>query len=312
MSTGDVVVIDNVTGSAIELIADIENLRLAATVANGNMQLAAYGICAVLFESPTAAKVSGTGLAFAGDADAEVFFSTAGITDEGVRDAVTDLAIALKGFDLWDKMVAIYPFVQNPGDNDREQQKYNLKDPAAYPIAWNSAPTASDNGITGDGVDDYGDTGLDISLMDENSIAFGFYSRTNLNGSFIPMGAWDGSDGLELYPRLGGSAYFDNSYNGGTGRITAVVADSLGLFVSSRTGASASEGYKNGVSVGSSAGATGAVGSADMFVLVRGGGSGFSAHNLAFAFVSSGLNDAENADLYTAVQAFQTALSRQV
>jgi hypothetical protein len=39
---------------------------------------------------------------------------------------------------------------------------------------------------------------------------------------------------------------------------------------------------------------------------------GFSLHQLAFAFLGGGLNDTEAAALYTAVQAFNTTLSRQV
>ena len=37
-----------------------------------------------------------------------------------------------------------------------------------------------------------------------------------------------------------------------------------------------------------------------------------SSKEFAFAFMSSGLNDTDNLNLYTAVQTFQTTLSRQV
>ena len=38
----------------------------------------------------------------------------------------------------------------------------------------------------------------------------------------------------------------------------------------------------------------------------------YSSHQLAFAFLGDGLTDTDSANLYTAVQAFQTTLSRQV
>lgn len=310
---GASVVINNTTGSAILITTDID-LRLAGTATTGSVQLAAYGICGIFFQSTTLAKVSGTGLAAIGDAEAEAFFSAAGITDEGVRSAVSDLVLGLKADSLWDKMVAIYPFVQDPAANSLVPQSFNLKDPTEYQITWASAPTPSDNGVVGDGVDDYGDTGLDLVGLNAASFAFGFYSRTNQDASMIPMGAWDSGtgDGVNIYPRLSGVCYGDNTFNGGTGRLSAAVADSLGLFVASRTAAGAHELYKNGASLASGAGAGLAFTSMNMFLLVRGGGTAFSSHQLSFAFVSSGLNDTEVGNLYTNVQAFQTALGRAV
>jgi hypothetical protein len=89
------------------------------------------------------------------------------------------------------------------------------------------------------------------------------------------------------------------------------VAKSSGLFVSTRTDAAGQSLYINGASIASHAGAS--IGLPNVPVWV--GGINFFANRTdipcGFASIGSGLTAQNNADLYTVVQAYQTALGRQ-
>ena len=62
MTARDVVTINNTTASAITITATITTCRLAGTALTGNRTLAGYGVATIIFDSPTACKISGPGL----------------------------------------------------------------------------------------------------------------------------------------------------------------------------------------------------------------------------------------------------------
>ena len=45
------------------------------------------------------------------DPDAQAFLTATGITDATISGAINTLVLNLKGFNLWSKMYAVYPFV---------------------------------------------------------------------------------------------------------------------------------------------------------------------------------------------------------
>lgn len=59
MAAGDVVVIQNTTAAAITITATVTTLRLTGTALTGNRTLAAYGSCAIKFQTGTLAYASG-------------------------------------------------------------------------------------------------------------------------------------------------------------------------------------------------------------------------------------------------------------
>jgi len=59
------------------------------------------------------------------DPDALAFLTAAGITDATITAAIDTLVLDLKGYGIWTKMKAIYPFVGGTATT----HKYNLKDP---------------------------------------------------------------------------------------------------------------------------------------------------------------------------------------
>lgn len=91
--------------------------------------------------------------------------------------------------------------------------------------------------------------------------------------------------------------------------------NSQGFYVVSRNGVTNTDTYKNGslLNSGSQTVTVGNDGNFNVLASSSGAGSSnFSNRNIAFAFVADGLNGSEVSSLNTAVQTFQTTLSRNV
>ena len=84
--------------------------------------------------------------------------------------------------------------------------------------------------------------------------------------------------------------------------------------MASRTTNTLFSAYRAGVLLGTNTVAVALIPNINFFLGARNRGVAefYTTHQLAFAFLSSGLNSTEAASLYTNVQAFQTTLSRQV
>jgi hypothetical protein len=116
------------------------------------------------------------------DADAQAFITAAGITDPTQQSAIDTLVTDLKNYGIWSQMFAIYPFVGGTAST----HKWNLKDPrdldAAFRLVFFGGLTHSSTGILPNGSTGYADTffvpSTNINTTDYGSL--GVYSRTNL------------------------------------------------------------------------------------------------------------------------------------
>jgi hypothetical protein len=83
------------------------------------------------------------------DPDAQAFITAAAITDPTQQTAINTLVVDLKGYGIWTKSKALYPFVGGTAS----QHKFNLKDPrdldAAFRLVFTGGWTHSSNGILG-------------------------------------------------------------------------------------------------------------------------------------------------------------------
>ncbi len=247
------------------------------------------------------------------DPDAQAFITAAGITDATQKTAINTLVVDLKGYSIWSKMKAVYPFVGGTSST----HKFNLKDPrdldAAYRLVFNGGWTHSNNGALPNGTNGYADTKFKPNVGTLNSNAIGYYIRTvntSTTSDPINMGAFDSVTAASLLRntasavtgRLNGN-FVNGSITGGTG-----------LFSISRTASTTTNVYKNSTSVGS--GNSGGTLSANNVFIGDLNVSGFpySAVNsqFAFAYMCDGLSGTEITNLYTAVQAFQVALARNI
>ena len=256
----------------------------------------------------------GGGAAF--DADAQAFITAAVITDVTQQNAINTLVVDLKGYSIWTKMKAIYPICGSTAS----QHKFNLKDPrdldAAYRIFWSGGVTHSSNGVQFVGVNGYGNTFLNqLSVLTQNSQHISFYSRTNTDGNFGEIGLKSAATAYTILQVKSSNSFVaainefyvfaDNSAN----------ANGQGFYVGNRTGATLRNNWKNGSKVHTSSSTSQTQANFNFFLgaLNNAGSAAFYTNRqCAFASIGDGLTDAEAANFYTAVQAFQTTLSRQV
>ena len=247
------------------------------------------------------------------DADAQAFVTNAGIVDQVEANAVNNLVIGLKADGLWTKMKALYPFVGGTAAT----HKWNLKDPrdldAAFRLVFNGGWTHSSTGALPNGTNGYANTFFKPSNSTYTNFNFGFYLRTNSIGVYAEFGFADiAGYAVYDYPNLDGNGYVkyggaDNAYTGG---------DTRGMY-SYNQNSNQLKRFKNGTLTNTFSNTPTNISGTTLnyFVAsrnVNGTAAQFSNRQRAFQYIADGLTDTEAANLYTAVQAFQTTLGRQV
>jgi hypothetical protein len=244
------------------------------------------------------------------DTDAEAFFTAAGITDVGQKNAVNDLVLSLKADSLWTKMVALYPFIGGSAST----HAVNLKSPGTYDITWYGGVTHNSNGITPNGTTGYGNTGINPStVLNTNEGSMGFYSRTTLSGVVVHhlMGA------LEFFPLKGFDfGYFDTFYYYRTNADTSgfkTTSPELGLHQTYRTSSTTNKLLVNSTSDSITRSYT----SPNQIVMIGARGENgtvtqYNSINCAFAYVGNSITDTDAANFNTHITTYQTALSRNV
>ncbi len=249
------------------------------------------------------------------ETDAQAFITAAAITDPTQQSAVNQLVIDLKGYGVWTKMKALYPFVGGTAS----QHKFNLKDPrdldAAFRLVFNGGWAHSANGALPNGVNGYADTKLNAFTLplNQNSTSFSAYSRTQTapsNQMIIGtvFGGFTGMSFIQCNVTGGAGATGIGVYSTSTG---VVNNNTTGLFVASRNASNnfiaQIRGNQTTLNFSSAQPYN-----QSFFI----GGSTFNSvydnKQVAFAHIGDGLNSTELTNLNTAVQTFQTALNRQI
>lgn len=250
------------------------------------------------------------------DADAQAFFDATGITDDTQKNAVNQLVLDLKSYGIWSKMYAIYPMVGGTAG----AHKYNLKDPrdldAAFRLTFAGGWTHSSNGAESNGTNGYAETYIKQNTAAQNSVSFGVYAVNNFSSN-SGQKLWFGSYGTgNQYTQLGifntttSVAYANSGSNANYSPMWYT-----GLMSLSRTASNLITTYKNGTAGATSTAASVAPSSTvTHWIGAQNYASDRSWINDVFRFVyyASGLNSTEMGNLYTAVQAYQTSLSRNV
>ena len=252
------------------------------------------------------------------DPDAQAFITAASITDPTQQSAINQLVVDLKGYSIWSKMKAIYPFVGGTA----AQHKWNLKDPrdldAAFRLVFNGGWTHSSNGATPNGTNAFANTFYNTSTQSTTSnISAGFYSRTNTTSGGTTFGVTDGSfTGLALVIKFtDNNTYFgaNDSFLTGSGNF---ISNTTGLFVINRTSLTEKKMYRNGSVISTSTPTSNGVKNDVVYLGARRYGGytvdSYDTRQHSFTFLGDTLSDTEAANFYTAVQAFQTTLGRQV
>jgi hypothetical protein len=244
------------------------------------------------------------------DPDAFRFIEVANIIDQTQITAVNNLVTSLKGYGLWDKMQAIYPFVGGTAYS----HKWNLKNPAdsdnAFRILFSGAIIHSSKGVAFD-INSFGDTRFApfsalTNPLESNHLSI--YVSGSLGGladagntNFIGHGLGIGANGGV------------NAYNAGSGLVG--LSGQSGLMVATRTAVSSSAGYVRGsiTSTGTSTlGPTTSPRTGNIFIGKENGSWYGSGTSVVFSFssIGTGLTTPDVENLYTIVQAYNTSLNR--
>jgi hypothetical protein len=254
------------------------------------------------------------------DPDAQAFITAAGITNPTQQGAINTLVVALKGYSIWTKFKAIYPIVGGSASS----HAVNLKTPGTYNLTFSTGWTHSSTGALPNGTSAYADTNLKVDLIAQNSGHLSYYSRSNTAGGVgqfkVEMGY------IKLTPSISASAIAISRDNASFGLIqsnnvatTTTNADTRGFYIANRSNSTVQTLDKNGSISNTSNDASVTPTPAVMSYWIGGRNSpdnagivNYTDRQCAFSSIGDGLNSTERTNFYTAVQAYQTTLSRQV
>jgi hypothetical protein len=253
------------------------------------------------------------------DPDAAAFFArvtaAGGSLTATEQTATNQLVLDLKANSLWTPMKAIYPMV----GASAEACKQNLKS-SSFTGTFTSGWTFASTGVTPNGSSAYFDTGfIPNTSLTFNSASFSVYSRNDFSA------ATNKSFGCAINPAsipLVGATFVSTKvfnsyiYSYTTDLISAPPQNFAAMFLVTRTSNSSAKSFRNSsniASVTTNAQTTQPTNSF-LFGALRLASSivEFLDFQHAFAHIGDGLTDTQASNFYTAVQSFQTTLSRQV
>jgi hypothetical protein len=254
------------------------------------------------------------GVPIVSDANAQAFLDAAVITDQTQANAVNTLVTDLKTYGLWTKMKAIYPFVGGTATT----HKWNLKDPrdldAAYRLAFSGAWTHSSTGALPNGTNAFADSFLIPNTALGSTFSLSYYSNTNTlatSANTCEIGAFQSGSqmiGLSLRRNLNADFFGTDGY-GLSALSTSTTSNFFGI--ASRSSATSLKLWKNTTLAATNTSTdTGSKPTIKVTLALNNGLTGYSNRQCAFSHIGDGLSDTEVADLYTAVQKFNTTLTR--
>jgi hypothetical protein len=229
-------------------------------------------------------------------------------TDLTILGALNTLESDMATYGLTAKMKALYPMVGGTAG----KHSYNFMNTAQYQATFNGGWTHSSTGALPNGTNAYADTGFKQNSAG-STLCMGVYLRTNNDALYSDLGLIDGGWNIVM-GRLSGSIYASIADSNPIAQ--AAVPSSAGFTTISKILSTEARTYKNGALNNTRTVTTFITASAQNFYISAynsgGAAAWYSNRQNAFTFFSEGLDATENANLYTAVQAFQTTLSRNV
>ena len=255
------------------------------------------------------------------DPDAQAFFdrvTTAGGTlSETEKNATNQLVLDMKSAGIWSSMKAVYPMVGASAAACAQ----NLKS-SSFTGTFTSGWTFASTGVTPNGTSAYFDTTFNTTTNQSvNNLSLSAYIRTSAmgTGAITDMGNWQGGTARPLTNLQTNTTTRDIycwDYIGVGSFTSTITADASGMWGVSRSGASSWQSFQRNTSVSQTGTTTQTtVPNNNVYIgAVNGNGTTteFSSRQIAFAHLGDSLSNTQFNNFYTAVQAFQTTLSRQV
>jgi|688.fasta_scaffold297757_2 hypothetical protein len=253
------------------------------------------------------------------DADAAAFFNrvttAGGSLSTTEKQAVNQLVLDLKANSIWTPMKAIYPMV----GASAAACKQNLKS-SSFTGTFTSGWTFASTGVTGNGSSTYMDTTLipSVSIASLDSTHLSYYANTNVGIQKFQIGVRGGvvSSDLFIGARWDSTQNF-NAVNNDTNPVFNSETNNVNGFLAvSRINSTTFKYYKGGsVAQTNTKSSSSLPNTYPIWIgaLNLSGSILFpDTSQCAFASIGDGLTDTQASNFYTAVQAFQTTLGRQV
>jgi hypothetical protein len=256
------------------------------------------------------------------DPDAEAFITAAAITDPTQQAAINTLVVDLKGYSIWTKMKALYPFVGSTASS----HKFNLKDPrdldAAFRLQFLGGWTHSSTGALPNGTNAYADTFFIPSAnqtINSNGIGFYITANTFTSADAVTMGSFNSSGQASiLVSKINSSSVeiLDGRLNAASSPQTIV--GRAGSFDIQKTSSTVTKLYKNASIISNFNSGGTVLPTLKMYIgnmsfsVNAPYSAGYTNSEFRLAYTSDGLTDTDITNLRTAVQAFQTALNRNI
>jgi len=246
------------------------------------------------------------------DADAQAFFNrvtaAGGTLSTTEKNATNQLVLDLKSNGLWTNMLAIYPMV---GASSAACSQ-NLKS-SSFTGTFNGGWTFASTGATPNATNANMNTFLAPNgnlLQDSTQISY--YSRSNTSGLIsVEMGSGTPNP-LFIAPQYNLSLQCFRAVNSAQLGPDTGFINTAALFQANRINSTTSILYRNSTAIFTDASASTGLSTASIYVGAGNGASALSGRQCAYASIGLGMTPTEQSNHYTAVQAFNTTLSRQV
>jgi hypothetical protein len=247
------------------------------------------------------------------DIDARAYFAAnTAITSPLDKKAISDFYGGLKSDGIYTKIKAMYL----PIWGSAAACKWNLVNPldsdAAYRATFTTGITYSSSGILFNGTSSYMDTKFVPSsgFTSINASGFSFYQRTN-NTDTSCHGCIPSSTNDRFYFAPQSTYYQIQGTEGATYWNTYANADRKGFYTNSRRANNDRETYKNGASKATNTAndTGGALSSINFYIGAANGpfiSSTYSANQISFACLDTGLTDSEASNLSSRVNTLMT------
>jgi regulator of extracellular matrix RemA (YlzA/DUF370 family) len=247
------------------------------------------------------------------DPDAQAFFdrvTTAGGTlSETEKNTTNQLVLDMKSAGIWTLMKAIYPMVGASAAACAQ----NLKS-SSFTGTFSSGWTFASTGVTPNGTSAFFDTTYNPNTSGNlNDAHFSVYLRTNVGANTVDLGAYDGAAETAIYPRFSGNVIY-SAINSATNASVVSNSNSAAFFIVARNSSTDENTFINATKYTRTRASISKTNRPLYLSAINfnGTASSFSNRQNAFASIGDGLTDTQASNFYTAVQAFQTTLSRQV
>jgi hypothetical protein len=213
-------------------------------------------------------------------------------------------------------MKAIYPMVGASAAACAQ----NLKS-SSFTGSFSSGWTFASTGVTPNGTSAFMDSNLNASSnLSLNSTHLSYYSRTNNDGALgkVEIG-YQINNPTSFFMAIRGyrGSQIGAMYDSAVNFLEFTNGNSNCFVINTRTSSTSFKSFKNGSQLGTTITGTnsGTIGNTNVLLGANGSSTvkyEYSDRQCAFASIGDGLSDTEAVNFYTAVQAFQTTLSRQI